>query len=123
MNSIATCRKCGMPAAYSTFGQMFEAKCSHCGYEEAGTFVSSIVGIPIAKPIAVRIQIAPTQPTAANLLWLSKLHKKFSGLSPQELKAAFLAAPILDLGELHAEEAERIKALCFSAGFQVFLRE
>ncbi len=98
---------------------MYEASCSHCGYEEAGTFVPPALGMPIAKPAAVSIKLHDAKPTAANLLWLRKLHPKFSSLAPGELKAAFLTGPILSLGALYAEDVERVQKSCQAIGFSV----
>lgn len=102
---------------------MYEAICSHCGYEEAGTFSPSVLGMPVVKPASVSVYLQDAKPTAANLLWLSKLHPKFASLSPGELKAAFLAGTILDLGTLYAEDVERVQKKCFAMGFTVEVKE
>ena len=123
MLSTARCRKCGGVASYSTLGHMYEASCSHCGHAEAGTFSPSVLGMPVAKPASVTIYLQGAKPSSANLLWLSKLHPKFTSLSPLELKAAFLASTVLNLGALYAEDVERVQKACLAMGFPVEVKE
>lgn len=123
MNSAVVCHKCGMLAAYSTLGHLFEINCSHCGYEEAGTFIPSSLDMPVAQTACLKINLGEAKPTAANLMWLSKLHTQFAALTPHELKAVFTADSMLELGNLSAEEVELIKKKCAVMGFYVFIAE
>ncbi|MEK8035063.1 hypothetical protein AACH06_29960 [Ideonella sp. DXS29W] len=102
---------------------MYEIRCEACGFEEAGMFVPSSLGMPEAKPVEVRIQLGGMAPTGKNLLALSKLHPKLGRLGPAELKALFLSGPVILLGALRKEEAERAQKAAINTGFVVLCAE
>jgi len=102
---------------------MFEVKCSYCGHEEAGTFCPTFPDMPMAKPAMVEISLNNALPTAGNLLGLSKLHKRFNGLKPLDLKTIFLAGHTISLGDLNAEDIEQVKRKAEALGFSVMIKE
>lgn len=75
--------------------------------------------MPRLEELHVQVEIGSLPPTASTLMWLSKLHPKYSHLTPGELKATYSACPVLDLGMLNAEEVDRIKTQSLPFGFKV----
>jgi len=117
------CPECGMPSTYSAYGHIYEARCTFCGYEEGGTFFPAHREMPRSPEVHVLIKIDGAQPTAVNLMWLRQLHPKFARLSPAELKAVFVAEPLLNIDHLNGEDIARLKVRCERLGFQVVVEE
>jgi len=47
----------------------------------------------------------------------------FADLSPAGLKAAFLSGPVIELGELYAEDLERVTKKADAMGFSLLVEE
>jgi len=122
MTTTNACPKCGNIAQYSARGHLYEINCAFCGFREAGTF-NPIHNFPPANAFNVQLNLGNALPTASNLLGLSKLHQRFTGLSPTELKESFLRGPLIKLGSLHQPEIDLLKRNAEALGFAVEIIE